>query len=166
MDKKKHMILLNHMYKIYKFVSMIALCVFLISIIMIFEINVYDMESLAILFTIASIFNLAYYSSINNITIKCINDTNEKSIDKFHLFDSMTGPTAIDIINIIFLGLVWISYFICLIIADCPYLTKLLYFLIMIIPSVSIPKYINSYLNNYYELNKIIRKYYNEILSS
>ena len=166
MDKKKHMILLNRMCKIYKFVSMIALCIFLIPIIMIFEINVYDMGALAILFTLASISNLAYYSSINNITIKCINDTKEKSIDKFQLFDSMTGPTAIDIINIIFLGLVWISYFICLVVADCPILTKILYFLIMIIPSVAIPKCINSYLNNYYELNKIIRKYYDEILSS
>lgn len=166
MDKKGHMILLNRMCKVYKFVSMITLCVFLIPIIMIFEINVYDMEVLAILFTIASISNLGYYSSINNITINCIKDSNKKSIDKFQLFNSITAPTIIDIINIIFLGLVCILYFIYLVMADYPCLTKLLYFIIMIIPVIAIPKCINAYLNNYYELNKIIRKYYDEILSS
>lgn len=166
MDKKVHMVLLNRMCKVFKFVSMMTLCVFLIPIIMIFEINVYDMEALAILFIIASISNLGYYSSINNITINCIKDSNKKSIDKFQLFNSIVAPTVIDIINIIFLGLVYISYFVCLVVADCPCLTKLLYFLIMIIPVIVIPKCINAYLNNYYELNKIIRKYYDKILSS
>ena len=164
--KKKHIRLLNHMCKIFKFISMITLCIFLIPIIMIFEINVYDMESLAILFTIASISNLGYYSSMSNITLECINDSGKKSIDKFSMFNELTAPTSSTIVMIIFLGLMYISYFVCLIIADCPALTKTLYFLIMIIPIIAIPKCINKYLNNYYELNKIIRKYYNEILSS
>lgn len=166
MDKKKYMLILKHSCKSFKFISMITLVLFIIPIIMIFEINVYDMETLAVLFTITSTANIGYYSSINIVTLNFIKDTDKKSIDKFQLFNSIVVPTAIDIINIVFLGLVYISYFVCLVIADCYCLSKLLYFLIMIIPSVAIPKYINSYLNNYYELNKIIKKYYDEILSS
>lgn len=158
--------LLDHMCKTFKFLSMITLFIFLIPVIMIFELNVYDMESLAILFMIASIANLGYYSSMNNITLECINDSIKKSVDKFILFNQVTAPTSIDVIIIIFLGLSFLSYFVCLIISDYPILTKLLYFLIMIIPIITIPKCINNYLTNYYELNKVIRKYYDEVLSS
>ena len=158
MDKKVHMVLLNYMCKVFKFISMITLVLFLIPIVMIFKINVYDMEVLSVLFTIASIFNLAYYNTINKITCKFIEDTEEKSIDKFQMFSSITTPGYIDILNIILNGAMYLSYCICLIIADIPNVTKLLYFLIIIIPIVSIFNIINRYLNNSHRLNRIIKE--------
>ena len=166
MDKKKYLPILKVGCRAFRFIALLTLCLFLIPIIMIFEINIYDMEILAVLFTIASIFNLAYYSTINKITCNFIKDIEEKSIDKFQMFGSITVPEAIDIVNIIFNGAMYLSYFICLIIADIPDVTKLLYFLIMIIPTFSIYNTINNYLNNSYKLNQIIREYYDSILNS
>lgn len=165
MDKKKY-ILIKFICKFFKFISMITLCAFLIPIIMIFETNVFDMEILAILFSIASIINLIYYYIINTVTYEFIKDTEIKSIDKFQNFSNISSPTCIDIINIIFFAIMYLSYFSCIIVADCYDLSRLLYFLIMIITIITIPSAINEYLNTSYDLNKIIRKYYDEILSS
>lgn len=166
MDKKSYLKLLKAGCKMFKIAALITLSLFLIPVIMIFETNVYDMELLAILFTVSYTANIAYYITIDKIVCRFIENTKEKSIDKFQIFNSISCIGSIDVINIIFNGLVLLSYFICLMIADIPFLTRILYFLLIPLPLVGIPTAINTYMNNYYKLNNIIRKYYDSILNS
>lgn len=166
MDKKSYLKLLKIGCKMFKITTLMTLSLFLIPVIMIFETNVYDMELLAILFTVSCTANIAYYTTINKVVCHFIEDTKNKSIEKFQIFNSITSIDAIDIINIIFNGLVLLSYFICLIIADIPFITRILYFLLIPLPLVGIPTVINTYMNNYCKLNNIIRKYYDSILNS
>ena len=165
MDKKKYM-LMKFIIRLFCFISFVTLLIYGIPIVLTFELNVYNMELITINLSIATIVNASYYYLFNKIICRLIKMTDIKNVEKFIRINDIAHPTILDIINIIFIGFMLITYFLWWIKADLYFMSTNLYFTVVIMSLLLLVPIINDYLNNYNKLNIIIRKYYDEVLNS
>lgn len=164
-DKKKYM-LMKFIIRLFCFISFVTLLIYGIPIVLTFELNVYNMELITINLSIATIVNASYYYLFNKIICRLIKMTDIKNVEKFIRINDIAHPTILDIINIIFIGFMLITYFLWWIKADLYFMSTNLYFTVVIMSLLLLVPIINDYLNNYNKLNIIIRKYYDEVLNS